>query len=130
VARAGASEPWSQGTAESPVLVVTAEAAASEHSLTRAKLPDAYRRTLVRMLRREVAVDRLIVLTIVTDQQPLDARKLRARRSKLLRLCSRPLRNQLSAVGPQSVSSNAARRIEGCVTGSGSRWRDVPGSGR
>ena len=55
---------------------MAAEAAACKHCLARRQLANADRRHIVGMLRHEVAIDRLIVLPVVTDQQPLDLREL------------------------------------------------------
>ena len=69
------------------------------------ELPNADRGNVSRMLSHELAVDRFVVLPVITEQQPLDGGNSLASRSSMERLCSRPLRNQRSAVGPQSVSS-------------------------
>ena len=55
---------------------MAAEAAACEYRLTWREPTDADRSHVVGMLPDEFPVDRLIVLPIVTDEQPLDLRKL------------------------------------------------------
>jgi hypothetical protein len=62
--------------------------------------------TLFRMGRDEVAVDLLVVLSVVPDEQPADVRGTRASRSSVARLWALPAPEQRSVVGPQSVSSS------------------------
>ena len=84
------------------------QAAARQHGFAGRELPDADGAHVVGVLLNEVAVDRLVVLTVVTDQQPLDLGKLPRQPLQSCCACAPcPLRNQRSAVGPQSVSSSA-----------------------
>ncbi len=74
--------------------------------LTGSQLADRDRRDIVGVLLRELPVERLVVLTVVADQQPPDGGELAREPVQVERLCCRPLRNHPSAVGPQSVSSS------------------------
>ena len=55
---------------------VAAETAAGEDSFARCQPADTNRAHIVWMLCHEVAVDRLVMLAIVADEQPFDLREL------------------------------------------------------
>ena len=107
VGQAGAVGGVEPGDVRAAADRVVAAGAAGQHRLAGGQLADADRPDVLGVPIREVGVDGLVVLPVVADEQPADLRELPASRSRLERLWSWPLRNQRSAVGPQSVSSRA-----------------------
>ena len=110
-------------------VVVGDVAATREHSLRGRQPSDRDADHGLGILLGEPRVDLLVLLPVVADEQPPHLGELLASRRRFVSLCSMPLRNQRSCVGPQSV-----RRIEP----GGKRWReqesgerggDVPGAG-
>ena len=68
---------------------MAAPAAAGKHCLAGRQLTNAHRRHIVGMLRHEVAVNRLIMLTIVTNEEPFDLRKFARQALQIAAACAR-----------------------------------------
>ena len=83
------------------------EAAAGQHRLARRQLADAHRRHIIGMLLHKLAIDRLIVLPVVADQQPLDLRKLAGQAFQtaalVLATAAEPAIGRRTPVGQQSA---------------------------
>src|SRR5688500_19261388 len=84
---------------------MSTEAAARKHCFAGRQLADTDRRHIVGMLLHELAIDRLVVLPVVADQQPLDLRELAGQALKaaalVLATAAEPALGRRTPVGQQ-----------------------------
>ena len=123
----GRVHPW---RAADLAVLLGLGASTGEHGLTGGQLADGDRGDAVGVLARELAVERLVVLAVVADEQPLEAGELLGQpdeaRSLVLAPAAEPAVVRRTPVGQQQGTG----REEVAREEAGERRRDVPGAGR